>query len=297
MKSTTVLLLTLAVLWTSAVTAQRQYNFFESELNLPVIFDTSQADNSWRIGVPDKTLFSAAHTEPNALLTLLDAPYRAGDSSSFTLVFDMNSWWAFPYFMVTWYHKMDVDDGLDGGLIEASYDRGQSWVNVLDDTVYQVMLVGDITKGSLHNGMSGLSESTGRFWARAGLCWSSSIGPRVDTVMLRFTFVSDSLDTGKEGWMIDNMEGQGSLIDAVDDRRALLSGKLGLYPNPAADRVWIQTVLSFDRVEIIDRGGSLLGQWWGQQEVLELEGLPPGLYFLRFYSGTELVAAEKILLH
>lgn len=97
--------------------------------------------------------------------------------------------------------------------------------------------------------------------------------------------------------MIDNMEGQGSLIDAVDDRRALMSAKLGLYPNPAADRVWIQTALSYDRVEILDRSGSQLGQWRGQREVLELEGLPPGLYFLRFYSGTVLVAAEKILLH
>ena len=49
-----------------------------------------------------------------------------------------------------------MEDGVDGGIIEASYDHGKIWLNVLGDTIFRPLVVGQLDWDTLFNHQVGV---------------------------------------------------------------------------------------------------------------------------------------------
>jgi len=178
---------------------------FESPCNL-LKTDTSSL-NIWQIGCPGKPFFDTAYTQPYALVTDTINPYPPSNHSYFDLIiknnYDFN-------IIIDFRHKFQTDTLIDGGYIEISYDKGQTWMNIIDsdttameyntENMYSMQ---DTLKGGI-NGFSGTSD--GWIYSRVQWVWMymvKEIPP--DTLIMRFHFISDSIQTNKEGWMIDNI--------------------------------------------------------------------------------------------
>jgi len=243
----------------------QQSNDFETEYEMPIMIDTTNQSNIWQIGIPSKSIFSEALSEPNALITDTLNIYPINNQSSFYFKINMSTLWTgLPYFMVLWNQKMDCEIGKDGGVIEVSYDSMQTWVNIFEDMVYQPITIGNVNNDTLFNGEMGISEID-TTWKEIGFCWSSVIGNPVDEIFIRFTFHSDSIDSFQEGWIIDNFEAFPTIVDNVEElvwnRNERLTFEV--YPNPSSNQITLKRKgekLQKVIIQIIDIAGIVVYQ-------------------------------------
>lgn len=207
-----------------------------------ITLDTLEFD-LWQIGTPMKPFFDSAYNPPNAILTDTIHPYDTSRLEYFEFnvpVFNH------PYYqgdiIVGFKHKFETDTLVDGGYIEASFDGGVSWHNVIfpensgEFLVYfgteNMYELGDTLANGTH-GFSGTSDG----WVHSRIQWvwqlpvvrSVQIPP--DTLRLRFFFMSDSIQTNKDGWMIDDIRLEfADLGSSVNDYDQLM--KTQVIPNP-----------------------------------------------------------------
>ena len=193
--------------------AQKPYtqeirDIVDFENNLKVIeyikLDTSNGD-IWRIGKPDKPKLYSAYSGTNVIVTDLKKPYPPNIHSSFIMKF---------------FNKYKVPDGLnykigiqgfyqiesdslnDYGIIEMSYDNGSHWLNLLDGVVHY---------GNWYlDGEENKPVFSGNFLDKWHLFsfvsnWNYALAA-YDTLWFRFTFISDSINNIKQGWIIDDIE-------------------------------------------------------------------------------------------
>ena len=113
----------------------QQFNNFEIEQNFEITFEPS-TDTLWQIGEPAKVFFDAANSLPNALMTDSVDMYPTNQSTWFEFTLDENTLLFWPYIQIDWDYKIDVEDGVDGCIIENSYDDGQTWLNVFSCLLY-----------------------------------------------------------------------------------------------------------------------------------------------------------------
>lgn len=219
-----------------------QWNNFEESNHLNVSI-ADGAEDVWEIGPPDKILFDGAHSPPNAIVTKLEEAYPANSNASFELSIELThelfGTLELPYLQFQWIQKVDVEAGGDGGTIEASYDEGLTWHNVFDSPIFRPVILGNYETAELLNGHQGFNGNLG--WEEVRLVWQSYIGELptgVESVKLRFIFLSDSNQTFQEGWMIDDftipsMEVSPG-IEGIDRNR------LNLFPNPVVNELVIE---------------------------------------------------------
>jgi len=184
------------------------------------------AQNIWQIGTPSKNFFNQAYSIPRAIITDSIASYPINNLSSFDLSTGEFNITGYLYnIFIDFRHKFDTDTLRDGGSVSISWDKGQSWMNIITDSLSQQLydespahysyspyanLKIYTQNDTLFNGDYGFSgKSNG--WVHTCLAWfdiayKQPYNPPADTMMLRFTFVSDSIDQGKEGWMIDQIK-------------------------------------------------------------------------------------------
>ena len=188
---------------------------FETNTGL-VIIDTS-SNNNWQIGIPQKTYFDSAYSIPNAIVTNTSDPYTVNNNSSFYISIKDEQWfWGSPS-SISFYHKYDSDSLFDGGYIDVSYDGGENWLNIIyDSTMFNCEwtpgfgysgynFYGD--EDTLFNGKNGFSGKSDE-WNYSAFTWYYCIGVKdevPDSMMIRFNFISDEIQTNKEGWMIDDI--------------------------------------------------------------------------------------------
>lgn len=113
---------------------------FDDQYNLEHLFiDTvSNPNNIWKIGAPNKTIFTTASSLANALVTDLNNPYPTNDTSTFiiTIVAEGQGFeWPHTVTLAGKYY-VNSDTLTDYGKIEFSPDNGVSWVDLLNDTVF-----------------------------------------------------------------------------------------------------------------------------------------------------------------
>lgn len=247
--------------------------------------------NIWQIGEPGKQVFNSAFSLPNAIVTDTIETYPAGNHSRFILkIGEFNYEYYYPYdiFMeIT--HKYHTDTLLDGGYITVSYDYGQTWMNIIEDTVYEEMTPRDVnenlytTDNILFNGEYGFSGNSGG-WITTMFAWhyipvDNPVYPG-DTMFIGFNFISDSLETFKDGWMIDNI-----VLYAEDlggSVREMNRKDMQLYPNPARDRVFIKYGnMPFEsKVRIYDLLGRAVIESKIIDNYIDISNLKNGIYIL-----------------
>ena len=260
---------------------------FESVAN-DLLIDSSQINNLWQIGKPHKVLFDTAYNSQHAIVTDTLNFYPNNSISSFTfkifpLAFDpWNINWPGPYPYVIFSHKFNTDTLADGGYIEYSVDGGLNWQNVTDYEDYGIV-------PNIANSIT-IPHYTGEwntwFTTRISFLSFSNIYSGVpDSMLIKFSFVSDSLNTNKEGWIIDN------IVYGTDIGEGLQTNKNKIdcliSPNPFNSSTTIEIIGNTKapfNFTLFDQLGMKVKQIDNINQSkfkIERNELPSGMYFYR----------------
>jgi len=265
---------------------QYQSNNFETNDNLDILFDTTNITTIWQIGPPQKTIFNMATSEPNVIVTDTINYYPVGQETWFEVELSSFSMSSFPLVQLEWFQQTDMEENVDGGIIEASYDGGLTWKNVLDDPDFQPEMVGSYQTGTLHNGKTGVTGTQGESWM--AICWGNWFGtfpPVTENVKVRFNFVSDSIDTQQEGWLIDNFYVMTEIIGSATN--VVNAQAIPIYPNPVKEalRLDLKNINTVDaQISIFNAAGQKVYEenLDGNLESIKipLKGIHKGIHYL-----------------
>jgi len=218
-------------------------NNFEDCCDL-VVLDTAST-NIWQIGKPNKLGFDSAFTKPNAIVTDSIHPYPPNNLSFFTITINAprpNFCWS--SLSLTIYHKYNTDTLRSGGFIEISYNGGVTWTNIIydkGDNLFTSNAHFYSETDTLINGMPAFSGNNSNdfntHWQISEFRWNryKESQYEINSAILKFCFVSDSTQTNKNGWLIDNISIQlndncWENIDAITRQN-----KVCISPNPLSD--------------------------------------------------------------
>lgn len=292
---------------------QAQFNYYLDTIGFeetyPYLEIDTSAQNIWEIGQPQKIYFDSAHSSVTAIVTDTLNNYPVNNHSFFDVkigYFNYGSFYGYDVFLGI-NHKYDTDSLLDGCFITVSHDYGQTWTNVINDTAsysyggYWCVTPRDVPtvnmynnySDSLFNGEWGFSgKSDGWVWSDFGWheCPVKSNPPGIapDTMIVRFNFISDSIDTNKEGWMIDDivlfaipLGGDVELTEQLEQLE-----QLKIYPNPSSDLITVETEQAYQTMElylyslegVLLKKSSFKGTRFFEMDVSDL---PRGTYLLK----------------
>ncbi len=239
--------------------------------------------NIWQIGSPQKVQFDSAATFPNAILTDTVNHYPINNSSSFQYtVKELFSW---GIVAIQWKQKLDMDFGKDGGIIEYSVDAGNTWENAFNSPyVYSFYGYDTSNVDTLQNGNFAFT-GTDCVWRDIWLCYDASWLNWNDSILVRHTFLSDSIDNSKEGWMMDNLLMHITIIHTVNEVEQ--EEYMTISPNPTTGIVNIATkkindVHIIEKIELVNVEGRVLEQWGisPTKFYVDIGHHPDGIYFL-----------------
>lgn len=260
---------------------------FSDQYNPQSILIELEADsnNIWQIGMPQKTIFDAAATFPNALVTDTLSNYPTGDTSRFE--FTLVPWTSWGVLAVQWKQKIDMRHGLDGGNIEFSVDEGDTWESAFNSPyVYNFYGFEAENQDTLINGdmvFTGVDSTWRDIWLCYDMSWASSLG----SIRFRYTFTSDAnpVNATGEGWMIDNLYAHITVWHSVNEKKR--DHYLKVYPNPASDQVRIDIEKQnefhiIEHMRLINHSGELVGEWHTLPTnfFIDVRSLPNGMYTL-----------------
>ncbi len=191
--------------------------------------------NIWQVGKPSKGIFTNAFTLPKAIVTDTLNYYPINDTSSFIIKHIADFGFSMPN-EVNFGGKYFVnsDSLTDYGLIEFSPNNGNTWIN-LNDPQYS----GNVFWGNNQPTFTGNSTNWKDFnvsFPNLGSLFNIHNG---DTVLIRISFISDGIQTNKDGLMFDSLY--------VFDVPPLSVGSINLsetkviaYPNPTSSKFNIE---------------------------------------------------------
>lgn len=271
MKSTPILTIALLLAATCSLSAQFYYGFYDvdfedtTSLKLVEIDTTNNPNNIWQIGAPKKSIFNSALSEPNVIVTDTTNPYPISDTSKFMVhhVSDDLGGFQWPHTVIlSGMYQVNSDTLTDFGMIEFSPDNGHTWINLLTDTFY--------LNQHAYEWYSDKPVLTGNSaeW-KPFTAWVAGFGPIFDiqpgdTVRYRFTFISDSIQTNKDGLMFDNLhfedwaEGIGRVANQFES---------GVTPNPSTSFV----IIEFENPNHANHSLSIFDQWG--KSILNIDGI------------------------
>jgi hypothetical protein len=267
----------------------------------------------WKIAPPQKLTFNEAYAGVRAILTDSTNAYPINNYSWFDLKIGEFNMEGYGYnFFIEFRHRYDTDESHDGGFVTVSIDSGKTWTNIINSTldfdINPTHFMGfDINEGlytstdTLFNGELGFSgQSDGWLTTSFGWGYLPVKAMLSDTMILRFNFISDDIETGKEGWMIDNIRlFSADLGGAVHD--AELENLITVFPNPGSSPICVKLDKTYPSaiVEVIDLKGRT------QQEAsfsntdyfsLEYTNELKGMFFLKITLDHERYVIKKIVL-
>jgi len=248
----------------------------------PLIFIDTTATNLWQIGIPQKSILDSAFSPVKAIITDTLGNYPANNLSHFDFYLNETNLWNENIF-IGFYHKIDTDTLRDGGYLEISFNDGEDFYNVLEnenpDDVYFLGFPSDESNelnlygfsDTLYNGEPGFS-GTSPDWTLTMFGWNTGsikppkpnddLGESVyskdllyQEAILRFNFLSDSIDNQREGWMIDDLFT--FWVDIIGSTNGRESIEFQMFPNPAHEELTLITESVYRRlsVEIFDMTG------------------------------------------
>ncbi len=276
--------------------------------------DTS-SQNIWQIGEPSKIFLDSAYSGQKAILTDTLNYYPLNNNSYFDLkigAFNYGGAYIHNVFIEI-KHKFDTDTLKDGGFITVSYDNGLTWTNIINDIsgFYDVTPHHDYEYENLYTendtlfngefGFSGNSEG----WITSKFAWydipvKSSTDFGGDTLIVRFNFISDNVESNNEGWMIDNIKlysvDLGGLNKEIDSKETL---KYRLSPNPMREKTTIE-LDDYRELEfaIFDTQSRIVKQntyYNNETIVISRDELKSGVYFVKIKTDEGLVGVRKLI--
>ena len=267
--------------------------YFENKNPFPWIIDESNPDNIWQIGKSYKAEFDSAYSIPNAIITDTINPYPINNHSSFQfLIAKPNNAQenCISLIRLIFYHKIDTDTLKDGGYIDISYDLGNTWINIIDDTIStRVSVLGQFygSTDTLTENRKGFSGNRTYEWISSGFTWFDENNEHArtnDSILIRFDFISDEIDTGREGWIIDKiyLEVYDLCNVGIDD--SFINNEILLYPNPVygISVFELPDDTNIYHIQVFDiQGREVLDCFSGGSFLINRDDFDPGLYIYR----------------
>ncbi|NPA68971.1 MAG: T9SS type A sorting domain-containing protein, partial [Chlorobi bacterium] len=121
-----------------------------------------------------------------------------------------------------------------------------------------------------------------------------------DTILIRFNFISDNINTGKEGWMIDDIRLYN--VDLGGNIKTLSNPKHSvIQTNPIQDKslVVFDKPYPFLTVQLFDfQGKLLLNQklYNTKTFMFNRNNLPEGMYFLKLNFNNQFSETQKLII-
>jgi len=259
-------------------------------------------DSLWEFGTPQKVLFDSAYSGSLCWVTDTLNNYGDGRDDYFTVLLPVES----PSNLVfSFWHRFDTDTLKDGGIVEVSFDKGNTYQNyyetfdqiIIGNTSANVYKEGD----TLYDGRSGFSgSSNGWIYSRIQWVWALPVKNMPDSIYVRFRFISDSTGNAGDGWIIDNMDIQfvdfpGSIVD--QGQRITLA----VAPNPVLNQARISfetkpgyryalNVVNITGKNILTQQNLPIGE-----ALVDLSEFPAGQYWIMLTENDRLVGRTAIL--
>jgi len=271
-----ILVIALLALCMNAI-AQNNYDTVSFEKPSTEIVIKNTSNSLWQIGKPQKTLFDSAYSGKRAILTDTISDYPPNDTSSFIYII-RNPYTQTCETCMQFWHKYDMDTTGDKGIIDASYDGGKSWLLLKDTSNTSFGYMGpsyinweyDYHKSNgTYTSHKLITSGSSGGWIQPYICWQWFIPVKKDTIitnpdslMIRFTFVSDATTKNKEGWMIDEIvTSSAPWQDCTGIKVNTLADNISVYPNPAFSVIQVTgNQLTVIGIEIYDMLGEKVYQ-------------------------------------
>lgn len=209
---------------------------FENDLCIDqLIIDTvSNPGNLWQIGKPRKEILNSALSEPNVIVTDTINTYSINDTSSFTIRKLADFGFVHSYQAELYGNYYVNSDTLnDFGIIEFSPDNGRTWIDLINDTIYTLNYEW-YPKPVLSGNSNGWVEFSVNL-AGLGEVFDIQFG---DTIIYRFSFISDNKPDSLDGLMYDNLHFS-DYLESVESKgiEKLYST---VFPNPATNKLYLE---------------------------------------------------------
>jgi hypothetical protein len=203
--------------------------------------------------------------------------------------------------------QFDTDTLKDGGYISVSYDHGRTWMNIIKDNIYFGISPAHSyngfnlynNKNVLYNGEYGFSGNSNG-WVTTWFAWYlppvKSALIFTDTMIIRFNFISDSIQTNKEGWMIDNIR---LYVERMSEINTIVNMNFNIYPNPFNKSTTIELDQTYKEIliELYDMEGKLIDQkTFNNIKILNYNKgkLNSGLYFIKIVTDKKVFGSKLI---
>jgi hypothetical protein len=275
------------------------FNSLPDSSSYYLYYDTTQTNNIWQVGKPNKTVFTSGYFGQRALLTDTINPYSINNLSSFQFLVSCMpvncGGVSYNERYIHFFHKMDSDQSNDGSTIEVSHDKGSTWINLIQDT----LLPGTIT-GSIYS-INDTVKSLGKPGFSGSFGWNEFkliCNPIYDTTIFRFTFASDSIQTNKDGWMIGLVDAEG-WFEGIEENNTSINS---ISPNPFSQSTQITLPQTYHNIAlaVYDIQGKQVAQQQYKdcsQIQLNRNQLSNGLYFLKLTLYDKEVETGKIVVN
>ncbi len=284
----------------------------------------SDSSNTWIIGIPQKTFFGDSRSFPNAIMTDSLNPYPINNNDF--IQFDIpavDGVYSSSSAYVEFWHKFQFDTLKDGGYFKVAFDDspyftkdqmeyGDSllieYCDYIDFCGAQYMH--DDLFGDSINGFTGTLDE----WSytrvlfvfqsplRTGNMQMKSYNIEVDTVHFRFYILTDSIDGGEAGWIIDDfLYGTAYLGGNINDTQNNLH--LKTYPNPVSNKMtlFMQGVNDANiDIDLFDVTGRRVKRFEniftdaGGYATIDFTDIPPGIWMISISNENEFWNAKII---
>lgn len=277
------------------VTSFSQYvwdlSFDNSTILSKVIIDTiNNHNNKWQIGHPTKTMFNSAYSLQKVIVTDTLNSYPPNDTSSFTIIhIAYQGWQGYPKIDIGGWYYVNSDTLTDYGYIEFSSDLGSTWYLISNYTHF-------CTWGATQELPVFSGNSNG--WKHFYYCIQPpSFVNMGDTILYRYTFISDSIQTNKDGLMFDDLhfEDWSEGIEYIQNNNLI-----SIYPNPAHNIITIrrENTNYQQSIQIINCLGEVLFKHDNFiKDFIDVSEFQNGIYFLQYETEREFCVKKIIVNH
>ena len=257
---------------------------FDTPLNLNHVFidNATYPNNKWQIGKPQKKIFKSAYSPKNVIVTDTVNSYPVNNTSVFIIKNVADGGFFTPHTAtVSGYYYVNSDSLTDTGTIEFSPDNGKTWIDLINPGMYSSYINWSGQKPVL----TGNSNGWNHFYV-----WLERLGPLFkiqhgDTVLYKFSFKSDAIQTNKDGLMYDDL----GFVDYVEGISKIQNDNLiSIYPNPSSEELIISETEKQDcpSIQIINSIGQIIySDNCLKSERINIKQLNDGTYYLKYVNS------------
>ena len=269
MKSRLVLL-TLSVFFMLSSFAQERREVCNS-FDSATIYLNIDTNSNWGIGVAAKPELNTAYSLPNSIVTSIDSVFHPkNDTSRFTVAYRhlpnggiSGTIAGFPNLEIEMIHKF-LTDSIDYGVIEISVNNKNEWYDIYDSRLggwYEPTSFSHVHLGSgtqLNDTLSIQGDSDG--WLRStynvGFITPLDNDYPLDSILIRFSFISGASGTGSEGWQIDDLCANIDFINGITEVAS--NESFSIYPNPNNGAFQLPNTLASGKLQVFNLMGELV---------------------------------------